>query len=78
LRTIEVRSVAQHSCGTERKQQINRPIGGGKSPQAHGSYREFIGIMVPNRRQISPNLRLPNLTPVYTALFFFLKVTPGK
>jgi hypothetical protein len=73
LRTIEVRSVAPHSCGTERKQQINLPIGGGKFPQAHGSYREFIEIMVPNRRHISLNVCLPNLTPIYTALFFFLK-----
>jgi hypothetical protein len=50
LRTIEVWSVVPHSCGTERQQQINLPIGGGKFPQAHGSYRKFIGIMVPDRR----------------------------
>jgi hypothetical protein len=53
LRTIEVWNVAPHSCDTERKQQINLLIGGGKFPQAQGSYREFIGIMVPDRRTLA-------------------------
>jgi hypothetical protein len=53
LRDIEVWNVAPHSCDTERKQQINLPIGGGKFPAAHGSYREFIGIMVPDRRTLA-------------------------
>jgi hypothetical protein len=59
LRTIEVRSVAPHSCGTEWQQQINLPIGGGKSPPTHGSYREFIAITVPDRgaqqRKLAPS-----------------------
>jgi hypothetical protein len=53
LRAIEVRNVAPHFCGNERQQQINLPIGGGKFPQAHGSYRQFIGIMVPDRRTLA-------------------------
>jgi hypothetical protein len=64
VRTIEVRSAAPHfSCGTEWQQQINLPIVGGKFPPAHRSYREFIGIMVPEWWQVSLNLRLPSLTP---------------
>jgi hypothetical protein len=42
----EVRNVAPRFCGNERPQQINLPIVGGKFPAAHGSYREFIEIMV--------------------------------
>jgi len=53
LRTIEVRNVAPRSCGTERQQQINLPIVGGKFPPGHGSYREFIGIMVTDWREVS-------------------------
>jgi hypothetical protein len=66
-RTIEVRNVAPHSCGTERQQLINLPIVGCTFPSAHESYREFIRIMVPEWRQLSLNLRLPNLTPAYSA-----------
>jgi len=46
LPAIEVRNVAPRSCSTERQQQINLPIVGGKFPPVRGSYREFIGIMV--------------------------------
>jgi hypothetical protein len=57
LRTIEVRNVAPHfSCGTGRQQPINLPIVGGKLPPAHGSYRDFIGIMVREWRQVSLKL----------------------
>jgi hypothetical protein len=75
-RTIEVRNVAPHSCGTERQRQINLLIVGGKFPPAHESYRESIGIMVPEWQQVSLNSRLPNLTPACSA--FLLKVTPRK
>jgi hypothetical protein len=79
LRTIEVRNTAPHfSCGTERQRQINLPIVGGKFPPGHGSYRKFIGIMVPERRQVILNLRLPNLTPVFASFFFLSEVTPGN
>jgi len=70
LRTIEVWNVAPHSCDTERKQQINLPIGGGKFPQAHGSYREFIEIMVSEWWRVSRNSRLPNLTVASSAFFY--------
>jgi len=40
-----------HSCGTERQQQINLPIVGGKFPAAHGSCCELIGIMAPEWRK---------------------------
>jgi hypothetical protein len=59
LRTIEIRSAAPHfSCDTERRRQINLLIVGGKFPPATRSYREFIGITVPEWRQVSLNLRL--------------------
>jgi len=41
LNSNEIRNVAPHSCGTERRQEINLPIVGGKFPAAHGSCREF-------------------------------------
>ena len=59
-----------HSCGTERRQEINLPIVGGKFPAAHGSCREFIGIMVSEWRRVSLNSRLPNLTLAISAFFF--------
>jgi hypothetical protein len=46
LNSNEIRNVVPHSCGTERRQEINLPIVGGKFPAAHGSCRKFIGIMV--------------------------------
>jgi len=46
LNSNEIRSGVPHSCGTERQQQINLPIAGGKFLLAHGSSPEFIGIMV--------------------------------
>jgi hypothetical protein len=49
----EVRNVAPRFCGNERPQQINLPIVGGKFPAAHGSYREFIEIMVSEWRGLA-------------------------
>jgi hypothetical protein len=69
----EVRNVAPHFCGNERQQQINLPIGGGRFPQAHGSYREFIEIMVSEWRQVRLNSRLPNLTLASSAFFSYRK-----
>jgi hypothetical protein len=42
----EVRNVSPHFCGNEPQQQINLPIAGGKFLLAHGSFPEFIEIMV--------------------------------
>jgi hypothetical protein len=73
LNNNEIRNVVPHSCGTERQQEINLPIVGGKFPAAHGSNREFIGIMVSEWRRVSLNSCLPNLTLAITVLS---KVTP--
>jgi hypothetical protein len=72
----EVRNVAPHFCGNERPQQINLPIAGGKFLPAHGSYREFIEIMVSEWRRVSRNSHFLNLT-VASSAFFFIKATPG-
>jgi hypothetical protein len=73
----EVRNVAPHFCGNERPQQINLPIAGGKFLPAHGSYREFIEIMVSEWRRVSLNSRLPNLTLASSA-FFFIESDAGN
>jgi len=77
LNSNEIRNVVPHSCGTERRQEINLPIVGGKFPAAHGSCRKFIGIMVSEWRRVSLNSRLPNLTLASSA-FFFIEVTPAN
>jgi hypothetical protein len=73
----EVRNVAPPFCGNERPQQINLPIAGAKFLPAHGSYREFIGIMVSEWRRFSRNSRLLNLT-VASSAFFFIESDAGN